>query len=36
MRDADDKGDPTPRLQEAHMVISHVLCELLEAAMAEA
>ena len=27
---------PTPRLQEAHMVIYHILYELVEAAMAEA
>ena len=34
--DAGDAGDPTPRVQEAHMVIYHILCELVEAAMAEA
>ena len=34
--DAGDEGAPTPRVQEAHMVIYHVLCELVEAAMAGA
>jgi len=34
--DVGDTGTPTPRVQEAHMVIYHVLCELVEAAMAEA
>ena len=34
--DAGDAGAPTPRVQEAHMVIYHVLCELVEAAMAGA
>jgi len=34
--DAGDVGAPTPRVQEAHMVIYHVLCELVEAAMANA
>lgn len=33
--DAGESGTPTPRVQEAHMVIYHVLCELVEAAMAE-
>ena len=33
--DAGDAGTPTPRVQEAHMVIYHVLCELVEAAMTE-
>ena len=28
--------DPTPRIQEAHMVIYHILCELVEAATAQA
>ncbi|MDP6637426.1 MAG: SIS domain-containing protein [Phycisphaerae bacterium] len=32
--DAGDEGDPTPRIQEAHMVIYHTICELVEAAMA--
>jgi len=34
--DVGDTGTPTPRVQEAHMVIYHVLCELVEAAMADA
>jgi len=34
--DVGDAGAPTPRVQEAHMVIYHVLCELVEAAMADA
>ena len=34
--DAGDEGDPTPRIQEAHMVIYHTICELVEAATAEA
>lgn len=34
--DVGDEGTPTPRVQEAHMVIYHILCELVEAAMAEA
>ena len=34
--DVGDAGTPTPRVQEAHMVIYHVLCELVEAAMADA
>jgi len=33
--DVGDPGTPTPRVQEAHIVIYHVLCELVEAAMAE-
>jgi D-sedoheptulose 7-phosphate isomerase len=34
--DAGSQGDPTPRVQEAHMVIYHTICELVEAAMATA
>jgi D-sedoheptulose 7-phosphate isomerase len=34
--DAGDQGDPTARVQEAHMVIYHILCELVEAATAQA
>ena len=34
--DVGDAGAPTPRVQEAHMVIYHVLCELVEAAVGEA
>jgi len=34
--DVGDAGAPTPRVQEAHMVIYHVLCELVEAAIADA
>ncbi len=34
--DTGDAGDPTPRVQEAHMVIYHTICELVEAAMAGA
>ena len=34
--DVGKAGTPTPRVQEAHMVIYHILCELVEAAMAEA
>jgi len=33
--DAGADGDPTPRVQEAHMVIYHTICELVEAAMAQ-
>jgi len=33
--DVGDAPAPTPRVQEAHMVIYHILCELVEAAMAE-
>ncbi len=34
--DAGDAGDPTPRIQEAHMVIYHTICELVEAATTQA
>jgi len=34
--DAGAEGTPTPRVQEAHMVIYHTICELVEAAMAAA
>ena len=34
--DAGDTGTPTPRVQEAHMVIYHTICELVEAALADA
>ena len=34
--DAGAEGTPTPRVQEAHMVIYHTICELVEAAMANA
>ena len=33
--DVGDAAAPTPRVQEAHMVIYHILCELVEAAMVE-
>jgi D-sedoheptulose 7-phosphate isomerase len=34
--DAGDEGAPTPRVQEAHMVIYHTICELVEAATTQA
>ncbi|MDP6546669.1 MAG: SIS domain-containing protein [Phycisphaerae bacterium] len=34
--DVGDAGVPTAHVQEAHMVIYHILCELVETAMAEA
>ena len=34
--DAGAPGDPTPRVQEAHMVIYHTICELVEAATTQA
>ena len=34
--DAGAPGDPTPRIQEAHMVIYHTICELVEAATTQA
>ena len=34
--DAGDATDPTPRIQEAHMVIYHTICELVEAATTDA
>ncbi len=33
---AGSQDAPTPRVQEAHMVIYHTICELVEAAMATA
>jgi len=33
--DAGAEGTPTPRVQEAHMVIYHTICELVETAMAK-
>ena len=34
--DAGDEGDLAPRIQEAHTVIYHILCELVETATADA